>query len=182
MEDIVRRTTTDAVYEILHDEIRNAFTKLGNEELLVIRPQKATEVRGFSMDRVALARLVRLSVELEITRHAIPLWDSECEAKLEKNLDLQEKAINAGDLPTFHALDYDFHRLICTLSNNPLAFEVILDCKQKVDRLCVLSLTKDSEAKSVLKDHRDIAEGLASGDPEKARLYSRNASGLLRVD
>ena len=82
MEDIVRRTTTDAVYEKLHEEIvtleilpgtklseaevarrfgvsrqpvRNAFTKLGNDELLLLRPQKTTKVRGFSMDRVALA-------------------------------------------------------------------------------------------------------------------------------
>lgn len=196
MEDIIRRTTTDAVYETLHDEIvsleilpgtklsetevarrfgvsrqpvRNAFTKLGNEELLVIRPQKATEVRGFSMDRVALARLVRLSVELEITRCAMSLWDADCEAKLGENLALQEQAIDRGDLAGFHALDYDFHRLICTLSNNPMAFEVILKSKQKVDRLCMLSLSKDTEARSLLEDHRDIAEGMASGDLEKAQ-------------
>ncbi|WP_299751394.1 GntR family transcriptional regulator [uncultured Tateyamaria sp.] len=207
MEDAIRRTTTDAVYETLHDEIvslkilpgtkvsetevarrfgvsrqpvRNAFTKLDNEELLLIRPQRATEVRGFSMDRLALARLVRLSVELEITRHAVSRWDSDANAKLEENIALQEQAIKASDLTTFHALDYDFHHLICTLSNNPLAFEVILDCKQKVDRLCVLSLTKDSEARSVLEDHRDIAEGLASGDLEKAQSTIRKH--LSRLD
>lgn len=167
-------------FGVSRQPVRNAFTKLGNEELLIIRPQKATEVRGFSMDRVALARLVRLSVELEITRCATTLWNAECEAKLEENLVLQERAIDALDLPTFHALDYDFHRLICTLSNNPLAFEVILDCKQKVDRLCVLSLTKDSEAKAVLEDHRDIAEGLASGDLEKAQGTIRKH--LSRLD
>lgn len=207
LEDTIRRTTTDAVYETLLDEIvslkilpgtkvseteiarrfgvsrqpvRNAFTRLGNEELLLIRPQRATEVRRFSMDRITLARFVRLSVELEITRHAVSLWDDDANARLEKNIAQQEQAIAASDLTTFHALDYDFHRLICQLSNNPLAFEAILDSKQTLDRLCVLSLTKDSEAKSVLDDHRDIAAGLASGDLEKALSTTRKH--LSRLD
>ncbi len=207
MEDITRRTSTDAVYEELHEEIisleilpgtklsetevarrfgvsrqpvRNAFTKLGNEDLLVIRPQKATMVRGFSMDRIALARLVRRAVELEITLHAIERWNAESETKLEENLMRQEEAITNNDMPKFHALDYDFHRLICDLSGNPLAFEVILDCKQKVDRLCMLGLKKDSNATAVLADHREIAEGLASGDLAKAQSTIRRH--LARLD
>lgn len=195
MDDFARLTTTDAVYKTLHDEIvsleilpgtklsetevarrfgvsrqpvRNAFTKLGNEDLLVIRPQKATVVRGFSMDRVSMARLVRLSVELEITRCAVLLWNSKCEAKLEENLEHQERAITSGDLPALHALDYDFHQMICTFGGNPMAFEILLDCKKKVDRLCVLSLNTDREVNCILEDHREIASGIASGNMERA--------------
>lgn len=207
MEEIVRRTTTDAVYETLHEEIisleilpgtklsetevarrfgvsrqpvRNAFTKLGNEDLLVIRPQKATEVRGFSMERLALARLVRMAVELEIVHRAIQVWDASREEELANNLALQEKALSDGDLPTFHALDYDFHKLIYVLGGNPLAFEVMLDCKQKVDRLCLLSLEKHSKAESILADHREIADGMASGNLERARSSVRKH--LSRLD
>ena len=112
--------------------LHRAFaTVLGNEDLLVIRPQKATEVRGFSMERVELARLVRLAVELEIINRAIEVWDTTREAKLAANIALQEQAIEAGDLSAFHALDYDFHKLIYVLSGNPLAFEVMLECKQE---------------------------------------------------
>ncbi len=207
VEDIVRRTSTDAVYETLHDEIqtlkilpgtklsetevarrfgvsrqpvRNAFTKLGNQDLLLIRPQKATEVRGFSMDRITHARFVRLSVELEVTRCAIQLWNLERQAKLEANLELQEQAINSGNLTAFHAQDYEFHRLVCELSGTPMAFDVILQCKQQVDRLCVLSLTKDREAKSVLADHHQIANGMASGNLEQAQSTIRKH--LSRLD
>jgi DNA-binding GntR family transcriptional regulator len=207
VEDIIRRTSTDAVYEKLHEEIisleilpgtklsetevarrfgvsrqpvRNAFTKLGNEDLIVIRPQKATEVRGFSMDRVALARLVRLAVELEITRHAIEVWTPQGQAMLEENLEIQEQAVTNDDMPKFHALDYEFHRLICILSGNPLAFEVILDCKQKVERLCMLGLKTDSKAAAVLADHREIAKGMASGDLAKAQDSVRRH--LSRLD
>ncbi|MEP2783875.1 MAG: GntR family transcriptional regulator [Pseudoruegeria sp.] len=207
MKIIERRTTTDAVYEQLHEEIvalkilpgtklsetevarrfgvsrqpvRNAFTKLGNEDLLVIQPQKATRVRGFSMDRVSLDRLVRIAVELEISRCAMEVWNADCQIQIEENLKLQESSINTGNITKFHELDYEFHRLICELSGNPLAFEVIRDCKQKVDRLCVLSLSKDSEAISVLADHRMIAEGMASGDLKKAQATIRKH--LSRLD
>lgn len=207
MEDITRRTTTDAVYETLHDEIvsleilpgtklsetevarrfgvsrqpvRNAFTKLGNEDLLVIRPQKATEVRRFSMERVALARLVRMAVEMEVVYWAVQAWDAPRAAQLAENVALQEKALNSGDLPAFHALDYDFHKLIYVLGGKPLAFEVMLECKQKIDRLCLLSLKNQSEAESILEDHRDIAEGLASGDIERVRVSVRKH--LSRLD
>lgn len=187
MDRFVRRTTTDAVYEELHDDIvslkvlpgtklsetevarrfgvsrqpvRNAFTKLGNQDLLLVRPQKATVVRGFSMDRIALARLVRLAVELEVTRAAVEVWTPEKQTQLEENLQRQEDAITSNNMPDFHALDYEFHRLICDLSGNPLAFDVVRDSKKKVDRLCVLSLTHDREAPLVLADHRAIAAGL----------------------
>ncbi len=92
-----RRTTTDVVFDQLFEEItslkllpgtklseadvarrfgvsrqpiRDAFNRLCNLELLVIRPQKATKVRGFSMPHIAHARFIRLAVELEVIRRA----------------------------------------------------------------------------------------------------------------
>lgn len=207
MEHLVRRTTTDAVYEKLHEEIislkilpgtklsetevgrrfgvsrqpvRNAFTRLENEELLLIRPQKATEVRGFSMDRISHTRFVRLAVEMEVVRCAMKVWSTDNQAKLEENLRRQEHALSSEDMPQLHALDYDFHQLICELSNKPLAFESIRECKQKVDRLCMLSLTRDHEAAAVLADHRDIAESIGSGDLAKAQTAVRRH--LTRLD
>ncbi len=207
MEDIRTRTSTDVVYETLHDQIvsldilpgtklsetevarrfgvsrqpvRNAFTKLGNEDLLLIRPQKATKVRGFSMERVELTRLVRRAVELEVVYDAVQIWDLTRERQLNENLKRQETALRENDLTTFHALDYDFHKLIYVLGGNPMAFEVMLECKQKVDRLCMLGLEKESEAKSIFADHCDIAKGLASGDLDLAQASVRKH--LSRLD
>ena len=94
VELMERRTTTDVVFDALHEEIvslkllpgsklseaevskrfgvsrqpvRDAFNRLANLDLMLIRPQKASEVRGFSMERIAHARFVRLAIELEVT-------------------------------------------------------------------------------------------------------------------
>lgn len=207
MDGIRTRTTTDVVYETLLDQIvsleilpgtklsetevarrfgvsrqpvRNAFTKLGNEDLLLIRPQKATKVRGFSMERLELARMVRRAVELEVIFDAIQIWDASRQAQLAQNLEQQEQALSAGDLTGFHALDYDFHKLIYVLGGNPLAFDVMLECKQKVDRLCMLGLEQESAATSILADHHEIADGLASRDLAQAQRSVRKH--LSRLD
>lgn len=202
-----RRTTTDLVFERLHEEIvslkllprtklseaeiarrfgvsrqpvRDAFSRLGQLELLLIRPQKATEVRGFSMEEIAHARFVRLAVELEVIRHACSVWDTAKASALQHNLDQQEQAIKNSQADGFHALDKTFHKMICELSGLPLTIKTIEECKQKVDRLCMLGLGRLSEAGILLNDHRELATALKTGAENKATEITRQH--LARLD
>jgi len=202
-----RRTTTDVVFDQLHEDIvslkllpgtklsevevarrfgvsrqpvRDAFNRLDNLDLLLIRPQKATEVRGFSMSRIRHARFVRLAVELEVIRHACSVWDESYAEILEGNLDQQKQSIDSGQPETFHALDYQFHKLICELGGCPLAFETIEECKKKVDRLCMLSLGRENESITLLDDHRQLARSLRHGSVELATAIARKH--LNRLD
>ncbi len=202
-----RRTTTDVVFDQLHEEIvslqlrpgkklsetevarrfgvsrqpvRDAFARLENLDLLLIRPQKATEVRGFSMQRISHARFVRLAVELEVIRHACSVWDDDHVKTLQRNLDQQQRAVDADQTDAFHALDYKFHQLICELGGHPLAFETIKECKQKIDRLCILSFGRENESAVLLEDHRRLADAIKSGSTEKAVAIARQH--LSRLD
>ncbi|WP_204115254.1 GntR family transcriptional regulator [Shimia biformata] len=206
-EIIERRTTTDIVFEQLRDEIvslrmlpgtklsevevakqfgvsrqpvRDAFVRLANLDLLLIRPQRATEVRGFSLERIAHARFVRLAVELEVLHSACAVWDKAKADALAVNLAGQRTSIDAGDHASFHRFDYEYHREICALSGHPLAFETIEQCKQKVDRMCVLSLGRDHEVESLLDDHTRIAEALIRHDAAEATRVARKH--LSRLD
>lgn len=202
-----RRTATDVVFDRLHDEIvslsifpgtklsetevarrfgvsrqpvRDAFARLENLDLLVIRPQKATEVRGFSLERISQARFVRLAIELEVIRQASAVWDTARADALAQNLDRQQKSIEAGQPDDFHALDYAFHKLICELSGLSMAFEKIQECKNKVDRLCILSFGRANEPEILLDDHRELADALKAGAAEKAVAVTRRH--LSRLD
>lgn len=205
-EALETRTTTDIVFDKLHSDIlalkllpgariseaeiatrlgvsrqpvRDAFNRLGNLGLLLIRPQRATEVRGFSMEEIRNARFVRLAVELEIIEQACRSWDEQKAEALEANLAAQRNAISDGKTDQFHALDYDFHKSICELVGFPLAFETIERCKRTVDRLCVLSLERTDEVDAVMQDHSDIADALRSGSVETARATLRRHLGRL---
>ena len=205
-EAMVPRTTTDIVYDSLFNEIitlellpgakiseaevagrlgvsrqpvRDAFNRLGNAGLLTIRPQRATEVRRFSIERIENTRFVRRAVELEVISEACRVWDAERADKLEANLSEQRRAIGSGSTARFHELDYNFHRLICELSGHPLAFETIQECKRPVDRLCLLSLGHYEEVAAILEEHERIANALSRGSLTEARdMVHRHMSRL----
>lgn len=191
-EVIVPRTATDTVFDQLHSEIvsltllpgtkiseadvaarmgvsrqpvRDAFNRLAHQGLLSIRPQRATVVRGFSRDEIANARFIRLAVELEVLRLGHPHWNTDKAAALSASLDAQRAAIDAGEVGAFHAMDYAFHKLIFELCDRALAYEIVVQSKQQVDRLCVLSLKDAAELEGVFADHVAIADALANGGP-----------------
>lgn len=197
-------TTTDRVFNRLHEDIlslklppgtriseaevagrmgvsrqpvRDAFNRLGNLGLLRIRPQRATEVRGFSMDEISNARFLRLAIELEVVEAACAVWNDACTVALEENLAQQRAA--AGQVEEFHSLDHAFHRLICRLSGHPLAFDTIEQHKRAVDRLCVLRLGDDQEIAGILQDHEGIARALSARSVAEARAATRRHLGRL---
>ena len=207
VEHLQRRTTSDFVYDELHEEIvslkllpgaklsetdiakrfgvsrqpvRDAFNRLENLDLLLIRPQRATVVRGFSMQRIAHARFVRLAVELEVIRNACSIWDEARADALEKNLQQQQQSLIDGSPDQFHKLDYQFHKMICELGGNIRAFDTIEECKQKMTRLCVLSLVRENESAILLEDHQQLAHALKSGSEEDAVAIARQH--LSRLD
>ena len=195
-----RRTSADVVFDYLRGEIvsntlppgtkisevdiagrfgvsrqpvRDAFSRLANLDLLLIQPQKPTEVRKFSLSKVTQARFVRLAVELEVVRRACASGDDAHANALTQSLDRQRRAVDAGEIEQFHELDYEFHKLICELSGNGMMFETIQHYKAKIDRLCMLSLDEPSEASDLLTDHQELADAILSGKTNAAENVVR---------
>lgn len=190
-----RRTTVDDVFDHLHQQIsdlelkpgdriseaeiaaqfgvsrqpvRDAFSRLANLDLLLIRPQRATEVRRFSMRAIEQARFVRAAIEKEVLLRAATNCDSAGASRLDDELKQQDAAVAEMDFDTFGRLDYQFHKTLCEVGNVDYAFEVILEEKAKVDRLCKLSLSKEQRMPDLVADHRVIAEAVKSQNVDAA--------------
>lgn len=190
-----RRTSVDDVFDHLHEQIvtlelkpgdriseaevaaqfgvsrqpvRDAFSRLANLDLLLIRPQRATEVRRFSTLKIEKARFVRACIEKEVVRRAADLCDATGAAQLDAALLLQNAAVASGDLATFGKLDFDFHQTICGIAKKDYAFEVIRQEKAKIDRLCMLGREKEQRLPDLLEDHRSIAAALKAHDANAA--------------
>jgi len=195
VEVIERRTTADVVFDYLYEQIgtlnllpgakiseaeiankfgvsrqpvRDAFSRLGNLDLLLIRPQKATVVKKFSLRSIETARFVRLSVELEVLRKAAAEWDGRLDEAFTKNMAAQKTALASKDADEFHALDYEFHRLLCDAARAEFAFEIIQQNKNHVDRLCVLSLGANDGMRQLVDDHTLMLERLQARDESGA--------------
>ncbi|MEP2784063.1 MAG: GntR family transcriptional regulator [Pseudoruegeria sp.] len=153
--------------------VREAFTRLANLNLLLVRPQRATVVRPFSRQLIANARFIRTAVELEVIRAASTDRDPSIDAPLKSNMRRQGKAITSEDASAFHDLDYEFHRLLCESAQQTFAFEIIAANKAQVDRLCMLALTSKEAMKTLHLDHQKLLEALFAGDAQTAEKTLR---------
>ena len=138
-EDVKRLTTTEEVFRQLKSDIislqlppgskisevevskafnvsrqpvREAFMRLGELNLLEIRPQRATRVRKISHQDLRNTRFIRAAVEVEVVRVACKVATQENLALIQGNLSQQQVAVEAGDADLLHALDYQFHNLM----------------------------------------------------------------------
>jgi len=165
-----------ASFGVSRQPVRDAFSRLEMLDLLLIRPQKATEVRGFSVQAIHKARFIRASVEAEVLRRAASLCDAAGAEQLEKSLELQRKIVEEESYDSFSEQDYRFHKMLCEIADVEFAFEVISGEKAKVDRLCVLSHNDGERLTDLLQDHTDIAAQIIEGNKEKAV-----AAGMLHL-
>ncbi len=190
-----RRTAVDDIFDYLHEQIsslqlkpgdriseaeiaaqfgvsrqpvRDAFSRLANLDLLLIRPQRATEVRRFSRREIEKARFVRAAIEKEVLLRAASVCDAAGAKELDDALEKQEAVVAAQDVEAFGKLDYEFHKVLCEIGGVSYAYDVILEEKGKVDRLCLLGLSKEQRMPDLVADHRAIADAVKSHDAETA--------------
>ncbi|CTQ49235.1 GntR family transcriptional regulator [Jannaschia donghaensis] len=174
--DKISEADVAAKFGVSRQPVRDAFSRLANLDLLLIRPQRATIVRRFSLREVAKARFVRAAVEAEVLRRAADIDDADGVARLDACLTDQAAAVEARDYKAFGALDYAFHEAICDVAGVDFAFEIITAEKAKVDRLCLLSLAKEDRMPQLLDDHTRIVDAIRDGDADRAV-----AAGMLHL-
>lgn len=167
-------------YEVSRQPVREAFIRLDNLSLVEIRPQKATIVRRISKSAIQQARFVRSAVEIEVARKACDVDKPESLASMQVILEKQSVCLKEKDVPGFNALDHDFHGQLCLMADCAFAIEVIEECKAKVDRLCILSLSNEIDAEKIYIDHVDIMRHLTNKDEKK--LVQSIRDHLSRLD
>ena len=151
-------------FDVSRQPVREAFIRLANRGLLLIRPQKATVVRRFSNEKIQRARFIRYSVECEVLRRACARPLGRHQGRLERSIEAQKKAVRDSDIDRFHALDYEFHKTLCAAADAEFVFETIAENKAQVDRLCLLSLSQPAAMDELLEDHVELVSSLVAGD------------------
>lgn len=167
-------------FDVSRQPVREAFIRLSNMGLLVVRPQRATIVRKISRKEVADARFVRAAIEVEVVRTACEQFSTSHCAAFEQNLEQQRLTVEPNDFNRFRELDAEFHKLLCGCAGSELAYKTIQESKAQVDRLCAMSLSRPTEFKEVYEDHVQMYELLKRGDVES--LISLMRKHLSRLD
>lgn len=166
--DKISEAEIAAQFGISRQPVRDAFSRLGTMDMLVVRPQRATEVKRFSLREITKSRFVRAAVEVKVLQQAAQECDAQDVARLDACLAEQRAVVAARDYTRFGKLDYEFHKALCEIAKADFAFEVISLEKSKVDRLCLLGLANEDRMPKLLSDHEAIADAVKAGNSEAA--------------
>lgn len=178
--DRISEAEIAAQFGISRQPVRDAFSRLANHDLLLIRPQRATEVRRFSVRTIEKARFIRAAIEKEVLVRAATHCDAEGEERLRAALAEQKAVVEKSDYENFGPLDYAFHKTLCDVAKADFAFDVILAEKAKIDRLCMLGHDKEQRLPDLFADHQAIAEAIINHDAAVA--VDAGMTHLSRLD
>lgn len=169
--DVISESDIAGRYGVSRQPVREAFIRLAQQGLLLIRPKRATVVKKISPEGVRQSRFIRESIEVEIVRR-LAGSPGEAGVVLGELIADQEKASNANDSRQFHTLDELFHRTLARLAGVEYAWQLIDDHKMQLDRVRYLTLGVSS-SQVAIGEHRQIVAAVSKGDVAAAEAAMR---------
>jgi len=142
--------------------VREAVKKVSDEGLVDVLAQAGTFVAEVNQAQVEEAYIVRIALECESISRAAPLMDDDHVNNLDDIIGRHEVALRRGRFDEAIACDDDFHRYITQISGLPLLWKMVDTCKAQMDRCRLQTLPKPGHGPETIKQHRAIAEALAS--------------------
>ncbi|CAN7304132.1 GntR family transcriptional regulator [Devosia sp. LjRoot3] len=170
--DVISESDIAGRYGVSRQPVREAFIRLAQQGLLLIRPKRATVVKKISPVGVRQSRFIRESIEVEIIRRVAGQPSDDAANVLTKLIADQEAASDAGDSRRFHTLDELFHRTLARLAGVEYAWQLIDDHKMQLDRVRYLTLGVSSTQRAIA-EHKQIVEAVAKADPMAAETAMR---------
>lgn len=177
--DVISESDIAGRYGVSRQPVREAFIRLAQQGLLLIRPKRATVVKKISPDGVQQSRFIRESIEVEIIRRVAAQPGPEAAEVLAGLIAEQEAAAEVDDTRRFHALDESFHRSLARLAGVEYAWQLIDDHKIQLDRVRYLTLGRSSKERAIA-EHKKIAEAVGRADAADAERAMREH--LARAD
>ncbi|WP_375599448.1 GntR family transcriptional regulator [Devosia sp. Naph2] len=170
--DVISESDIAGRYGVSRQPVREAFIRLAQQGLLLIRPKRATVVKKISPDGVRQSRFIRESIEVEIIRRVAANPTPETAQVLTDLIADQEAASAANNSRRFHQLDELFHRTLARLAGVEYAWQLIDDHKMQLDRVRYLTLGVSSSQRAIA-EHKQIAEAVTQGDVAGAEAAMR---------
>lgn len=150
--------------------IRTAIQRLVTEGLVTQDPHYPPKVSTISTDGLEEILLVRMHLETLASQEAIPHITPQIMDELEELVEAMDQALREEDMPTFGALNKQFHLKIYEACPYPLLKQMIQDLWDNSDRFrsrTMFGLVPNLASQSQ-EDHYRLLELIKSGDVEAA--------------
>lgn len=145
--------------------IREAIRALATEGFVTIVPRRGAMVSALEPEMLDEIFEVREALEVQecilAARRASP---SEV-ARLRAAVEAAEAAARAGDAHGVDSANASFHEILVEASHNHTLAGVLGPLKNRLNWI----LRQNDDVSLICREHRDILDAIAAGDPERAR-------------
>jgi len=150
--------------------VREAFSRLRQEELIEIYPQKGVIVAPISIHKLNEVRFVRESLEISSFKKIAEIFDlnepkcRKLDEKLLLNFDQGERAFSVQDLQLFFKTDNSYHSQFLEFLENKTLLDTIMRMNCHIARVRFLELKETKNMPEVLIQHHNIYNAIKDND------------------
>jgi DNA-binding GntR family transcriptional regulator len=177
----VSETEFANVYKVSRQPVREAFIKLAEEGLVIVRPQRGTFVRRISVQSVQTARFIREAVESDIVRRVVERKTPSIIKLLKAEIKKQKDCARSGSPSEFMHLDHNFHRLLAEFSGTPDVADYLRVLSIPVNRVRNISARQFSPDRLVAQ-HAAIVDAIQKGDALASEYAMREHLREINLD
>jgi len=150
---------------VSHTPVREAIRQLEAEGFVEIIPNRGAIVTGLTQDDAREIFSIRILLESEALRLAIPNLDDKTLRRCEfVNIEISDEM----DLHKWCGLNWEFHKCLYQASNSPRLLQMIQNLYSNVDRYLRLYLEVEDYRNTGSKEHSLILKALKAGNDEEA--------------
>ena len=159
-----------------------ALKKLEVEGVVRTRPRKGVYITALDADKAREIYVVREVVEgLAARLAARHITAAELRA-LERSLDAQAAAGEAGDVPAYSRTDIEFHNVIVQASRNDTLNRILRSLYGQILVLRLQTLNLKDRIRPSILEHKRIFAALKSGNPAGAEAAARRHIRMVLRD
>lgn len=161
---VISRPALQQRFGLSSTPIRDALIRLEREDLVVIQPQSRTVVTRIDVSHVQRAHVLRLAIDLEVSRMLLVQDDARTRARLATICDTAEERLASGDREAFDRADTEFHLLQYQAVGMEDLWWMIQRRSGHMNRVRRLNLASRGNPERIIADHRAIIAAMEAGD------------------
>lgn len=156
-------------YKVSRSIIRTVFTRLNQNRLLEVYPQRGTYISKIDLDFIADLLLLRTAIEKEVLYEIFDTMDVERRKnlvdQLKENLDKQKQFFRCSTYePEFMHLDAQFHKIMVDSVNRSNLMELMNEQMIHIKRWRNFDVVFDRRVPELIEEHCNIWEAIRAGN------------------
>lgn len=155
-----------SLFNVSRSPVRIALTRLAEENLIDIFPQRGSFVSPIVLQKVREGHFIRVALELAVLSEAARNWTAEASQAARNAIRMQQKHARTGDVWQFHMADERYHRVFSETAKLEGVWNTISSVKTQLDRVRHLANPVKGHMEQVIREHEAVVQHL---DDRKAR-------------